>query len=352
MTDSDKPQGHDYRRRRILIAGAAGAAVSAAGGLLYLRSGHHHHTGREPDGRFRRITLAWPDPASDPVALVARAKGFYARYSLEVTLLPGTGNGAAAISAMNASADCLGAVAPVLTWLPSLYGGPVDARLTGGLSSGTYRLLARNSAHITRIEDIPGRKIAVISEESADRRFLSVLLRRKGINPDGGVQWVYLPPDQAPDALLAGQADALVAHDPFAWTVLAAHRSEMTELTGSDTGNYSSRINHALGLKAGFLRNDPDGALALVLALRDSCVWIEKNTDQIPALLSQSLPDTDDQILEEMIRHQALPHHSFGNSFRDQVAQYADELKLIGVLPEEMHSGEIASRFCQNVFRN
>ncbi|NHN85895.1 ABC transporter substrate-binding protein [Acetobacter musti] len=324
----------------------AGAGIVAGGAAVWqwYRPKRSHS---EPDGRYRSLVLAWPAPETDLVMIVARERGFFTNYSLDVTTRAVT-TGNQAIAALGKD-SVVGAAAPALSWLPALYGGK-KAKLIAGLSAGTYRLLVRSHTGIVRLENLVGKTIAVVDEDAADRRFFSVLLRRKGISP-GDVHWKAVPADQISGRIASGELDGVVAHDFLAWHLLSGSGGGLTELAGSTTGHYSERINRVFGLDENYLADDPGGGVALALAFRDAGRWIEKHRDEAVTLLAPYLPQMDEDTVSDMLAHEPKPIHLIGHWLRDQMAQYADELKLIDILPDSLDSGSFAQSVCRNVLR-
>ncbi|MCH4022646.1 MAG: ABC transporter substrate-binding protein [Acetobacter sp.] len=331
-----------HRRRELLFIGLA--ACAGTGASLFRNRHKTEHQPRQPDGRLRSITIAWPSPTTTHVLQIARQNGFFAANNLHIITPEHISSATDAITALQTGkADA--AVIPILTWLPALHDG-LPAKIAEGTDAGTFRLLVRKQNGINRIGNIPGTTIAITGKDSADKLFLAALLRRKGIDPFNAITWVTLAPEQIPEALSSGQIQGVIAQDPVAWRLLTDKNTKLTELTGSDSGHLISRINPALGFSNAFLEKDPDGASALIETLKNTCDWIAKHKQQLPTLLAPSYPDMDDAQLADMLAHEAPPVCLTGKALRHQVAQYADELKLIGYLPDDVSSSQIARSFC------
>ncbi|MFT8804846.1 MAG: ABC transporter substrate-binding protein [Acetobacter aceti] len=338
-----KKSGMSSRRNMLAAAGAV-AGTCALGGVGWWFK-HPQRALQEPDQQPRSLSVSWPAPENDPVFIVAQKLGFFSHYNLEITAHPCI-TGHQAIDALS-QGEVVGAAAAALSWLPRLHGG-VPAKLVAGLSAGTFRLLVRKNIGITKIENVVGKKIAVLNEDSADQRFFSVLMRRKGINPSE-VLWRSVSEDRIDQALESREVDGVVLQDPDGWQLLSENQYFLTELAGSTTGNYAQRVSKVFGLSSRFLADDPKGGLAIVLALRDTCRWIEKHRDETAELLSLHIPDMNDDDVKHMLAHEPAPVHLLGHWLREQMAQYADELKLIDLLPNEMDSGAFSHSICQNV---
>ncbi|NHN88967.1 ABC transporter substrate-binding protein [Acetobacter conturbans] len=343
--DADERENKRPRMRRQILIGAGATIGAAVLGDLAWKKTHPRKTVLQPDGQARSLTIAWPSPEDDLILIVARERGFFEHYNLDITTQPCI-TGRQAITILANEKVC-GAVSTALAWLPALHGG-VPARLVSGLGAGTYRLLVRRDAGITRIDSVVGKTIAVLNEDAGDQRFFSILLRRKGIDP-ANVHWVPVSEDRIDQALAARDVDGVVLHDPDGWQLLSENPKMLTELAGSTTGNYAARVNKMLGLSNRFLAEDPKGAAALVLALRDACRWIEKHRDETAALLAPHIPDMDDDEVRRMLAHEPAPVHLLVPWLRDQVAEYADELKLLDLLPDALDSGAFARSVCRNV---
>ncbi|NPD68770.1 ABC transporter substrate-binding protein [Lichenicola cladoniae] len=336
--------------RRAIIGGGIGTAVVA--GLVVRNQFRHPHRDKtsRPDGRYRRMTLACPHPAHDPVLIVAQRQGIFARYNLDIRILDGLASGQEALDQLHlGGADAV--IAPVLSWLPRLMDG-LDARLVGGLQSGSARLLIARKSPIKRIEDLYRKSIGIPDASSgphasADRLFFSVMMRRKGMDPNRDVNWVQVPPADFGDALAGRRVQAVVGHDPVIWQVRES--LHLTELASSTTGSYGTRIVRALGLRADVLKADPAAAVALVLAIQEAARTVALHLDVAANVLADQLPDMDLAAVERMLHAEGHGVHLIGRELREQVAQYVDELKLIGLIPDEQDSAKLARRFCDTV---
>ena len=53
-----------------------------------------------------------------------------------------------------------------------------------------------------------------------------------------------------------------------------------------------------------------------------------------------------------MLQAEGHAVHPIGRELRDQVAQYLDELKLIGLAPDDTDSSALARRYCPMVIHD
>ena len=328
--------------RRLLMGGGAAAGLAVAAGLVVRNQIRHPHRDKtsHPDGVFRRLTLASPHPEHDPVLMVAVHGGMFARYNIDVTVPTGFASGQEALAHLH-SGGAEAALAPALSWLPLLLNG-LDARVVFGLQSGSARLLVDRKSPIKRIEDLRHKAIGV-ANFGADRLFFSVMMRRKGMDPNHDVNWIELPPDQFGAALADRRIQAVVGNDPVIWQV--REQLHLVELTSSMTGSYGNRVSRLLGVRADVLRRDPAAAVSLVLAMSDAAKLVQHHLGETASILADQLPDMEQPAIERMLTAEGHAIHPYGSELRDQVAQYIDELKLIGLAPDEDDSGALAQRY-------
>lgn len=331
--------------RRQVVAGLGGVAALAGVGLWGWQGQRRRagalHVGDVLDGQPHRIDLSWPSAPISILFNVAQRQGFFERYLLDVQLTGGGVTGRDAIGDLQAGRSSV-AVAPVLSWLDKLHEGEVQARLVMGLQAGTFRLLVRRRLKLTRVEDMVGRRIAITNPDMADRLFFSVVLRRKGMNPDTGPIWRVVSPQDMEGAIRSGDVDALAVHDPLAWRLLNDPSLGLVELVNSVNGLYAQRTNLALGVGQAMLRDTPAAAAALVLALQDAARWLKTHISETATLLEGRINGMAQADLMAMMRHEVLGICPTGSDLRVQLAQYIDEMKLLGRFPDTLGSAAYA----------
>lgn len=332
--------------RRALLWGAGACAV--AGGVVVLTRPHHPRTPRkQPDGVYRKLKIAWPEAAMAPVLAAALEKNFFAQYNLDVEPLPDIHNGQDALAAL-AQQKTGYALAPALTWLQHLHTG-LPAHLVMGVQSGSRRLLVRRSSGIARLDQLMGRTVAVPDQNAADKLFFCIMMRRKGMDALNHINWIDLPIDQIEQALHDQKIDAVVAHDPDAWTLLQNYPDLLYELVGSDTGHYAARTSLILGVSDAAQEKDPTAATAVVLALRDAALWVNSHRDDAATLIADNAADLPASRAREMLRNEPVIRPLIGHGLREQVAQYCDELQLVGMMADGEDSTALARHYTLNV---
>jgi len=130
------------------------------------------------------------------------------------------------------------------------------------LAEARYRIIARQSAGIHRIEDLRGKKVAATVNTSS-QYFLREMLRKSGMLLDTDVRFVNLEGPDMPVALKRGDVDAVAIWEPHAQNALEALGSDAVDLHHASV--YRERFN--LNTTTKVLRN-PDKRRALVEFLR------------------------------------------------------------------------------------
>ena len=343
-------RGLHRERRQLLAGGVAGAAALLVGGLALRNQIRHPHKDKRarPDGRARRLVLAAPGFAHDPVLLAAEDQGVFARYNLDIRFSGAIASGRAALDAVQrGQAD--GAVAAALSWLPRMQDAGLDARLVCGLQAGSARLLVARRSPMHRIEDLHGHVIGIENPDSPDRLFFSIMMRRKGMDPKRDVEWRTLPSDGLGLALAEGAVQAIVGHDPQIWKMRQS--LHLNELASSMSGSYGDRVSRVLGLRSQLLHDDPKAAVAVTLAIQEAAGWAATHLDLVGGLLAAKDPDLTLEQARRMLRSEGHSVHPTGLNLRNQIAQYVDEMKLLGITPETVDSTAFANRVTANVLK-
>ncbi|CAI9122154.1 ABC transporter substrate-binding protein [Brytella acorum] len=327
-------------RRNILIG-----SVVVLAGVAFEGRKRRHAPNLMTDGRRRSLRLIWPDCDTDPLALLA-TQGSFDKYNLDVTLVNAAHGDAAIDALLGGRADA--AVSPLLDWLPRFHtvapDQPMPGQLICGIEGSSYRVIVNRNLDIHHVADLATRNIGVTRLDGADRRYLGIRLRRAALNPDQGVNWVAIPEHELDDALRTGRVDAIVAHDPLGWQILHQTKGLGVSLLDSMSGAERRRIDQVVGLPGLSMTRDPGLAPALILALRDAAQHWDALKTAVAAALEQ-VPDGPDDP-RGMLARETPPHIVADHQLVVQVAQYADELKLIGLVPEVEMSTKLARRLC------
>jgi sulfonate transport system substrate-binding protein len=120
-----------------------------------------------------------------------------------------------------------------------------DLRFIFTVAECPYRIVARRSAGISRLSDLRGKRVATQLESSGEY-FLDVMLRGAGLRPGDVTREHFMahtanPISRAPDALRAGEIDAVALWEPQAERAKRALGGDAVEF--SDPVAYTEKFN-------------------------------------------------------------------------------------------------------------
>jgi NitT/TauT family transport system substrate-binding protein len=292
------------------------------------------------------LRLAVPHGIVADVAVPAALKlGLFAQYGLEINLIDAARD-SSDIPAMLASRKIDAAVAPVLLLLPPLNTG-LDARLVTGISGGGLRLLATKRSGLRHIEDVKHKRIGIAYPNGSAKLFFSVMMRRKGINPFAEVQWLTVDEPAQEAALRSGQVDIIAAADPQAFLLLRA--LDATEIASNRSGSYRERVANVLACTGPLLRDRRPAASLLARSLRQAAAWAAAHPTDAATLIASWSPALSPDDRTAMLRTETLSETPAGADLVDDVAEYADELRLLGTFPYQLNAERFARSVCDNV---
>ncbi len=301
----------------------------------------------DPAKPLRKLTLAWNATAicTSPVA-VAQKQGILAKHGLEVEFV-NFGSSTEALLEAIATRKADAGVGMALRWLKPLEMG-FDVKSTGGTHGGCMRLIGDPAKGVTGdVNSLRGKTIAVADMGGADKNFFSMLLKRRGVDPDRDVTWKVFPGHVFGLALERGEAQAVAGGDPIAW--LLQRDRKLVEVATNLSGEWASRACCIIGVSGALVKNEPQVAAALTralleaqdLAAHDPSVAVDTFLTYAPASTSR-----DDLIA--MMRSHTHGHHPAGLAIRQEIELYAEELRSIGV----MRAGTDPKRFAERVTAN
>ncbi|MBE9607054.1 ABC transporter substrate-binding protein [Acetobacteraceae bacterium H6797] len=299
-------------------------------------------------GSLRKVTLAWNATAIcvSPVA-VAQRKGIFARHGLEVEFV-NFGSSTEALLEAIATRKADAGVGMALRWLKPLEQG-FDVKITAGTHGGCMRLIADPKSGITSdVNSLRGKTIATADIGGADKNFFSMLLKRRGLDPDRDVTWRVFPQHVFGLALERGEAQAVSAGDPIAW--LLRRDKNLLEVATNLTGEWADRSCCILAVSGALARNDKPVAAALTRALleaqniaaHDPSIAVDVFQEYAPGGTSR-----DDLIA--MLRSHTHGHSPHGADLRQEIALYVQELKSVGVFRASTDPQRFADRVYADV---
>ncbi|MCR6631941.1 MAG: ABC transporter substrate-binding protein [Magnetospirillum sp.] len=237
-------------------------------------------------------------------------------------------------------------VGMALRWLKPLEQG-FDVKLTGGTHGGCLRLLGDKNQGITRIEALKGKTIAVSDIGSPAKNFFSVLLGKRGIDPNKDVEWKVFPGDLLAAAIEKGEAQALAHQDPETWRFLKNPR--LTEVATNLTAEYGDRVCCLVGVGTKLLKEDRPAAAAITKALLEAQDITAHHPEQTADVYLPYVANaTKDDIIQLLKTHTHYVH-PLGDNLRKQLVEYVIELQKINVIKPTTDPVKFAAKITEDV---
>ncbi len=324
-----------FDRRSVLRAGAVGAAALALGvagrGAIARQSGD-----------LKPVTLAWNASAiCTASAPVAKDEGIFEDHGLAVEFINFGGSTEQLLEAI-ATGKADAGVGMALRWLKPMEQG-FDVNITAGIHGGCMRLLGATEQGITTLASLKGKTVAISDQAGPAKNFFSILLQKEGIDPFTEVTWKQYPADVLPLAVEKGEAHALADGDPRTWLFLRDANGSLIEIATNLSGEYAHRTCCIVGIRGSLVRDEPAVAAALTQSLLEGGQIVSSQPEIGAEAFSKyggigSIAD-----LTEMLGSQTHGHQPVGDELLDNIAAYADELKLVGVFEEDTDSAAFAA---------
>lgn len=299
------------RRFRLLSTTCAVALALTAGACARSESGAKE----SPSGNADAATQAIRDKLRLPTTVkfkqgagtdllpeyIAKEKGFFTAYNLDVELVPAKVGGVAwipllASGQIDATAGA-GVSAPIIS---RGNGAKVIAVAAGFVTTDTFHnfsLYARKGTPAAKPADLVGKRIAIANAGSTIDIGIDAWLRGGGIEPNQ-VKKVVIPYANMPTALLSDQVDVIgvtgVVMDP--WMKSNPAKAETVELVRHDSDLLpSNKLFTAYSMREDYVRDHPDVVKAWIAAMTEATDWIVKNPREAAdiAVAAKAIPTAD-----------------------------------------------------------
>jgi NitT/TauT family transport system substrate-binding protein len=296
-------------------------------------------------GALKPIKLTWNANAICTVAVpAADERGIFAKHGLSVELVNFGGSTDQLLEAI-ATGKADAGVGMALRWLKPLEQG-FDVKLTAGLHGGCLRLLAGKNSGIASVADLKGKTVAVSDMASPGKNFFSIVLKQQGLDPTKDVEWRQYPADLLGLAIQKGEAQALADGDPNTWLLRA--NFDLVEVATNLSGDYQQRVCCIIGVRGTLIRQDRTTAAAITQALLEAGAWVADNPDEAAQIFAK-YSKAPVSALSAMLRSHTHHHHPVGTDFRDEIALYAGELKLVEVMKPSTDTAKFADKVYADV---
>ncbi len=278
---------------------------------------------------------------------MAKAKGMFARYNLDIDYVNFAGSTDQLLEALS-TGKAGGAPGMALRWLKPLQQG-FDVKLVAGLHAGCMHLLAPPKSGISSLVDLRGKTVGVTDIGGPDKNFFSIRLKESGLDPETDVSWRQYPADLLPVALQRGAVQAISGGDPLSY--LQRRQYGLVEIDSNMSGYWAGVTCCLIGLSGKLIRNDPQTAANVTRAILDAGAWVACNPNETGRIFQPYAGRASAADLAAMLRMHNHHHQTIGPEFRAEIARYADALKQIGVFSPSLDSARYAAKATRDLFQ-
>lgn len=234
------------------------------------------------------------------ITIIAKAKGFFEKAGLDVTVSNFTSGKQALDTVIGGGADiATTAEAPVTA--AAMAGQPIA--FVAGMEYSDVKTLARTASGIKSPADLKGKKIAYTAGTGSEV-YTSELLKAGGLTAKD-VTLINLKPQEMLPALAAGSIDGFNTWEPHISNGRKAMGSDVVAL---DTkGIYSETFN--IVVMQDYLKSNPQIVEKFLSALVESEAWMKANTDEAATLIAKAVgmsPDDLKALWNDYVFHVAI----------------------------------------------
>ncbi|MBD2693032.1 nitrate ABC transporter ATP-binding protein [Anabaena catenula] len=292
--------------------------------------------------------------------IVAKEKGFFAEYGLEVNLNPETSWKDIAKGVATSKLDAAQMVA----------GMPLAMTLGAGgknaVSMVTAMTLSRNGSAITFSKELlnAGVKnladfqttinadldkthtLGIVHPASMQNLLLRYWLAESGIQPDVDVSLMVIPPEEMLTALQDGKIDGYCVGEPWNSHAVDQNVGFITAITSELWNGHPDKV---LGVREDWAQENPQTHLALVKALLAACEYCDdiRNREEVLTLISQPdyLGSNSLHLRPGLIDAYKHNHHQqtqTSHQFYFNKANYPDRNEMLWILTQLARWGLVA----------
>jgi NitT/TauT family transport system substrate-binding protein len=299
-----------------------------------------------PAKELKPVRFAWNANSACNVGVpTAKEKGFFAAHGLDVELVNYSGSTDQLLETL-ATGKADAALGMALRWLKPLEQG-FDVKIVSGVHGGCMRLVVPVSGGIRDLSDLKGNAIAVSDMNSPAKHFFSILLKKAGIDPYKDVDFKVYPGPLLRAAVEKGEAQAAADNDPN--TYLWLKDGTFSELASNLSGEYAHRACCIIGVGGKLVREDKATARAITQAIIDAQDFAAANPAEAAATLAPYATKVTLDDLTQLVRYHTHHHHPTGTALKQELATYAEELKLVSVLKPSFDTAKYADRIYADV---
>jgi len=231
-----------------------------------------------------KVKLATLAGTQQPIFFVAQEKGFLAEEGIDVDVENITSGGSMVIEVMAAGQADLGVSAPGELMLAIEKGVPI--KLVGafeyqfidkqGRSWDGAVLVCEDSDSYKKLEDLRGKKIAVVDVGSVYNYYLRYQLKKRGMDPDKDVNILPIPFTQMQSALVKKQVDAAFMLPPI-YAMAKKDIPLKILMEGTKISELNIDLSAGIGVNDKFAKKNPDLIVKFIKGLIRSEQFIVKD---------------------------------------------------------------------------
>ena len=342
--------------RRALLRAAGAAALALPAGAMAPRAMTPVdpfadlpicRTGTEAaaPGPRRSLKLTWNANAICTVGVpVAATQGIFERHNLDVELINFGGSTDQLLEAI-ATGKADAGVGMALRWLKPMEGG-FDVKVTTAIHGGCMRLFAPAGSPIRSVAEFRGKVLGTSDMAAPDKNFFSIVAAKQGLDAERDITWRQFPADLLSEALKRGEIQGFALGDPLA--SLIRDRDGLVEVANNLEGEYAHRSCCILGVRGSLIRQDRAAARAITAALLEAQDWVQARPDEAAAIFAP-YAKAPVPALAAMLRSHTHGHHPTGQAFRQELAAYIEELKLVRVMRPNTDPQRLSERIFADV---
>jgi NitT/TauT family transport system substrate-binding protein len=294
-------------------------------------------------GGLKPLRLTWNANAICTVGVpVAEKNGYFAKNGLQVELINFGGSTDQLLEAI-ATGKADAGVGMALRWLKPLEQG-FDVKITTAIHGGCMRMFTSASSGIKDIAGLKGKTVGVSDLAAPDKNFFTIVAAKQGMALDD-IEWRAFPADMLGVALQKGDVHAISMGDPLGWMV--RERDHLVEIANNLDGDYAHVACCVLGVRGSLIRADRPAAVALTAALSEAQEFVAHNPDEAAAIFAPYSKAPTEQ-LAAMLRSHTHHHHPAGDVLKQEIAAYAQDLKMVQVLKPGTDPQKFAERVTAN----
>ncbi|MBP2638249.1 MAG: transporter, substrate-binding protein, aliphatic sulfonates family [Firmicutes bacterium] len=279
--------------RREFIKNSAILTFGIASGLTLAGCGNTQQPGTASSQSKNKPTLKIGYlPITDHLTMIAHGQTEYRQFILEPVKFSGWAELAEALK--GGAIQGAFALTPIGMSLKQK-GVPIKAVFLGHRNGSV--LTAKNSADLTKVEELKGKTIAIPSRFSTHNILIHKLLTEKGINPNSDVKLLDMSPPEMVNALSTGKVDAFIVAEPFGGQ---AELQKVGKVLVLSKDIWPDHICCVLNLHEEVIQKQPEAVEELVGSLAKAANFIEQNPQEA-AKLSLKYLGQKQEVIEHVL---------------------------------------------------